>query len=490
MAEELDVLILGAGITGINAAYRVRTELPGSTFAVLEARDIVGGTWSFWKYPGFRSDSNMTNFGFAWHPWPHDKKIMEGAPIAAYIEDAVKAHHIDKHIRFRHKATSSNWDSDEARWTLDVETPQGSKTFKAKFLMMCCGYYSYDKALETHIPGIDNFNGRVIHPQWWPEDLDYAGKRVILIGSGATTMTLFPNMAKTAGFTTILQRSPSYVFALSPESSVDKKAKQFLPLFLANWFILFKDLLLETFFIQFVLNFPNVTKKFIRSEAISRLPKDFPVDVHFKPSYNPFQQRLNLSPNGDVFKALHRPNTEIVTDHIDTVTEDGILTKSGRHLPADIIVTATGLHVQLFGGTNVTVDGTPVKVGEKYVWRGCMLDGVPNAAAIMGYVTQTWTPGADAVTRLTIRVIKQMQKSNALSATPVLSDEEKQNSPKLPCVGATSNYFVRAHSRLPVVTNKGPWYGRTNLIVDKLALWFGSVTTGMDYRLAAKSKDI
>ncbi|KAK1462436.1 monooxygenase [Colletotrichum cuscutae] len=490
MAEELDILILGAGISGVNAAYRVRTELPDSTFAVLEARDVVGGTWSYWKYPGFRSDSNMTNFGFGWHPWPHDKKIIEGAPIAAYIEDAVKTHHIDKHIRFQHKVLSSDWDSDEARWTLECNTPQGTKKIKAKFLFICSGYYSYEKALETHIPGIESFEGKTIHPQWWPEDLDYAGKRVIIIGSGATTMTLFPNIAKTAGFTTILQRSPSYVFALGAESPVDKAAKRFLPLFLANWFILLKDLLLETVFIQVVLGFPNLAKQFLRLDAKRRLPKDYPVDIHFKLKYNPFEQRLNMCPDGDVFKTLHQSNTEIVTDHIETVTKDGILTKSGRHLPADIIVTATGLHVQLFGGTDVTVDGAPVKVGEKYSWRGCMLDGVPNAAAIIGYVTQSWTPGADTVTRLCIRVIKQMQKTGAVAATPVLSDEEKKNSPRLPCVDATSNYSTRAHGRMPVVTNQGPWYGRKNLIVDKLALWFGSVTVGMDYRLATKSKDI
>ncbi|KAL0935683.1 flavin-binding monooxygenase [Colletotrichum truncatum] len=490
MAEELDVLILGAGISGINAAYRVRTELPQSSFAVLEARDIIGGTWSYWKYPGFRSDSNMTNFGFGWHPWPHNKKIIEGAPIAAYIEDAVKTHGIDKHIRFRHKVVSSSWDTDEARWTVTCDTPTGEKKLKAKFLFMCSGYYSYEKALDTQIPGIDKFQGQVIHPQWWPEDLDYTGKRVIIVGSGATSMTLFPNMAKNAGFTTILQRSPSYVFALSPESGLDKMLKLLLPLFLANWIILLKDLLLETIFIQIVLNFPDIAKRFLRAEAKRQLPKDYPVDVHFNPVYNPFQQRLNMSPDGDVFKALHQPNTEIVTDHIETVTADGILTKSGRHLPADIIITATGLHVQLFSGTDVTVDGVPVKVGEKYCWRGCMLDGVPNAAAIMGYVTQTWTPGADTVTRLCIRVIKQMQQTGAVSATPILSDEEKKSAPRLPCVDATSNYFKKAHSRMPVVTNRGPWYGRTNLIVDKLALWFGSVTVGMDYRLASKSKDI
>ncbi|TQN68518.1 FAD-containing monooxygenase EthA [Colletotrichum shisoi] len=450
MAEELDILILGAGISGVNAAYRVRNELPGCTFAVLEARDMVGGTWSYWKYPGFRSDSNMTNFGFAWHPWPHGTKIIEGAPIAAYIQDAVSTHHIDDHVRLRHKA-------------LDT---------------------------QNQIPGIDNFEGKTIHPQWWPEDLDYAGKRVVIIGSGATTMTLFPNIAKTASFTTILQRSPSYVFALAAESSVDKAAKKILPLFLANWFVLLKDLALETLFIQIVLNFPALAKKFFRADAQRQLPKGYPVDIHFNPKYNPFEQRLNMCPDGDVFKTLHRPNTEIVTDHIETVTEDGILTKSGRHLPADIIVTATGLHVQLFGGADVTVDGVPVKVGDKYSWRGCMLDGVPNAAAIIGYVTQTWTPGADTVTRLFIRVIKETRKTGAVSATPVLTDEEKKSSPRLPCVDATSNYFKRAHGRMPVVTNQGPWYGRKNLIVDKLALWFGSVRVGMDYRMATKPKEL
>ncbi|GJC83350.1 FAD-containing monooxygenase EthA [Colletotrichum liriopes] len=490
MTEALDILIWGAGISGINAAYRVRSELPNSTFAVLEARDVVGGTWSYWKYPGFRSDSNMTNFGFQWHAWPHEKKIMKGEPIATYIKDAAKTHGIDKHIRLRHKILASNWDSDESQWTITADTPAGQKQIKAKFLFLCSGYYSYEKALKAHIPGIHDFHGEVIHPQWWPEDINYTNKRVVIVGSGATTMTLFPSIAQTAGFTTILQRSPSYVFAVPAESSLDKALKRFLPLVLANWMIFLVDLLIETFFIQFLFRFPNAARNYLRSEAQRQLPKDYPVDVHFKPIHNPFQQRLNLSPDGDVFKTLHQPNTEIVTDHIDTVTANGILTKSGRHLPADIIVTATGLYVQFLGGSKMTVDSVPINFGEKYIWRGCMLDGVPNAAAIMGYATQTWTPGADTVTQLFIRVIKHTQWAGAISATPVLSDEEKRNSPRLPFVSATSSYFKKAYDRMPLVTNQGPWYGRTNLIVDKLALWFGSVAVGMDYRLANKSKGI
>lgn len=488
-AEEIDVLILGAGLSGINAGYRVGSELPDRSYAILEARDIIGGTWSFWKYPGFRCDAAMTNFGFAWHPWPHDKKIIEGEPIVEYIQDAVKTHGIDKHIRFKHRVESSDWDSTESKWIVTVDAEGQRKVFKAGWLLMCTGYYAYDKALETHIPGIDSFRGTVAHPQWWPEDLDWAGKKVVIIGSGATTWTLFPTMAKTAAHTTVLQRSPSYVFALPTESRLDQWLKVLLPLWLAHWIASFKDLVIETLFVTYLLTFPGSSRKFLTNEAKKQLPEDYPVDVHFNPSYNPFEQRLCMAPDGDVFKTLHQANAEIVTDHIDKVTADGIHTTSGRFLPADIIVTATGLHVQLFGTSDVSVDGKPVNPGEHYIWRGCMLDGIPNAAAIIGYVAATWTPGADAVSRIAIKVMKQSHDKGALSATPVLAEKEREGNPRDMAIDAKSNYFLRAKDRMPISMGKGPWYGRKNVVVDRKALYLEDLSVGLDFHVPEKTKD-
>ncbi|KAL2756684.1 hypothetical protein ACRALDRAFT_1062383 [Sodiomyces alcalophilus JCM 7366] len=496
--EHLDVLILGAGLSGINAAYRVKQELPGSSFAVLDRRDVIGGTWSFWRYPGFRCDASMTTFGFSWHPWTHDRLIIEAPAIVDYMQDAVRAQGIDRHIRLHHRVRSANWDSDEARWVLEVDVgPEERrdhdgdatdaqprpvrKIFKAPFLFMCTGYYSYERALEANIPGINDFSGVVAHPQWWPEDLDHAGKRVIIIGSGATSITLFPSMARTASHTTMLQRSPSFVFCPPAESPMDQFLRRFLPVWLVHWMASVRDLIVETLFVSFLLTFPRAGRRYLTAETRKRLPPGYPVDVHFNPKYDPFRQRLCMSPDGDFFEALRKPNAEVVTDHIDTVLPDGIRTRSGRFLPADIIVTATGLHVELFGTIDLSVDGKPVRAGETYCWRGCMLEGVPNAVAIIGYVAGSWTPGADAMARLAIKVIKRARAVGAAYFAPVLSAEEKANAPRYPVIDMKSGYFVRAYDRLPLVTREGPWYGRENIVTDLRALFFGSLTDGMKY---------
>ncbi|KAM0329448.1 hypothetical protein ACHAQA_004757 [Verticillium albo-atrum] len=487
--EELDVLVLGAGLSGLNAAYRVRSELPNATMAVLEGRDVLGGTWSFWKYPGFRCDAVMTNFGFAWHPWPHDRKIIEGEHIIEYIEDAVRTQGLDKHIRFSHRILSADWDSETARWTVEVEHAGKKKIFRSPFMLLCTGYYSYERALNPTIPGLDDFQGQIAHPQWWPEDLDYAGKNVVIIGSGATTWTLFPTMAQTAASVTVLQRSPSYVFAIPSVSPFDKFLHSFLPLWLAHRIAAAKDLLIEILFVGFLLTFPGVSRNFLAKEAKRQLPADYPVDVHFNPTYKPWEQRLCITPDGDVFRALHQPNTEIVTDHIDAVVSDGIRTRAGRHLPADIVVTATGLHVELLGGMALRVDGADVALGDCYTWRGCMLEGVPNAAAIMGYVAGTWTPGADAVTSIALRVYKHMRSVGAERAIPVVDPVERKGAPRLPVLDMKSTYFAAAKGKLPISMERGPWYGRKNIVRDKKALWFGDVTAGLRYD-GAKAKDV
>lgn len=506
--EHLDVLILGAGLSGINAAYRVRQELPGSSFAVLDRRNVIGGTWSFWRYPGFRCDASMTTFGFFWHPWTHKRLIIEAPAIVDYMQDAVRTQGLDRHIRLRHRVRAANWDSAEARWVLEVDVepqPEGDgngdgdgdgdthrqpvrKIFKASYLFMCTGYYSYERALEADIPGINDFTGVVAHPQWWPEDLDHTGKRVIIIGSGATAITLFPSMARDTAHITMLQRSPSFIFCPPAENRTDQFLRRFLPLWFVHWMASVRDLVIETVFVSWLLAFPRAGRRFLTAEARKKLPPGYPVDVHFNPKYDPFRQRLCMSPDGDFFEALHKPNAEVVTDHIDTVLPDGIRTRSGRFLPADIIVTATGLHVELFGTVDLSVDGKPVRPGETYCWRGCMLEGVPNAVAVIGYVAGSWTPGADAMARLAIKVIKRARAVGAAYFAPALSAEEKANAPRHSVIDMKSGYFIRAYDRLPLAMRKGPWYGRENIVTDLKALFFGSLTDGMKYIMPGRAK--
>ncbi|KAI5467465.1 hypothetical protein BGZ63DRAFT_345852 [Mariannaea sp. PMI_226] len=473
--EHHDILILGAGLSGINTAHVVRESLPHRSFAILEARPIIGGTWSFFRYPGFRSDSFMTSFGFKWHPWKHKHKMALATEIVDYMEEAVDAAGLREKIRFRHKVVGCEWRTPEQQWRLDVDVDGERQVITANFVFNCLGYYSYDKAFPTVIPGLDTFKGKVVHPQWWPEDLDYSSQKMIVIGSGATAVTIVPSLAEKAGRVTMLQRSPSFVVSRQTSSLIDTCLRVLLPLTWVHWIAWWKDTLHEVFMTQFLLAFPNVGRYFITKFTKEAVPKDLDVNTHFNPSYNPFQQRLCID------------NVELVTDVIETVTEDGILLKSGKKLSADIIVTATGLYFELFGGLTPLVDGQPVDAGSHYTWRGCMLESLPNMAFVMGYVTQSWTPGADIMARTVVRVIKQMEETSSTSVMPVMEDKERQ--PKMLAVAATSNYFVKAADRIPKVTGKGVWYGRTNLAVDMWEWMFGSVTKGMLYGRAHDKKN-
>lgn len=488
VSEHHDVLIVGAGLSGINTAHVLRETLPHRTFAILEARPILGGTWSFFRYPGFRSDSYMTSFGLRWHPWPHRHKMASAAEIVDYLEDAVDTDNLRDKIRFEHKVLEYEWRTEDQLWTLEVEVKGVKKIFTANFVISCAGYYSYERALQTKIPGIENFGGQVIHPQWWPEDVDVSGKKIIVIGSGATAITIVPALAKAAAMVTQLQRSPSFVVSRFTTSRLDDFLRRWLPLAWVHWLVWWKDVALEVFATQWLLAFPGLGRTAINSFTKKALRGKFDADVHFNPSYNPFEQRLCLCPNGDFFKALRQDNCDIVTDVIETVTEDGILLKSGKTLTADIIVTATGLYVELFGGLTPKVDGQAIPPGSRYAWRGCMLDSLPNIAFIMGYVTTSWTPGADIMARIVMRVMKRMETTGATSVMPVIEHDASDKPPKL-AVAATSNYFLRAADRIPKVTNKGVWYGRTNLVVDVWAWLFGSVTKGLLYSGGDGKKD-
>ena len=491
-----DVVIIGAGISGINAAYRLQTRLPNYRFVILEARDCIAGTWSFWKYPGVRSDSAMGVFTFGWAPWPHNTNMADADLIASYIEHAAASEGIDKKILLRHCLKSSSWDSDEQAWTLsvDVSGEDGSKQakeFKTRWVISCAGYYDYENPLPAEIPGIDNFRGEVVHPQFWNDGIAYAGKKIVIIGSGATAVTLLPALAKTAASVTMLQRSPSYVLPLPGKEGILIFLRKWLPERWALMLTWWKNMIQETFFVWLVTTYPNFGRKLVTSRMKTLLPKDF-VDKHFNPRYNVFEQRLCFCPEGDFFDALRQGNCDVVTDTIKTVTETGILTTSGQTLEADMIVTATGLLLKFSSGMPMQVDGVAIDqvVHQRYIWNGAMMEGVPNQGAIIGYTAGTWTPGADARACMLIKVMKHMEKCGATSATPFIDPEERKTFPAKPPLTNSSTYIVQALERLPLVADIGPWRNGKRWISDMYRLLLGNVTDGMIYNKPIKAKDV
>lgn len=487
IAEHHDLLILGAGLSGINAAHVLREQLPHRKVTILEARSVIGGTWNFFKYPGFRSDSGMSTFGLKWHPWRHRHKMASGPEIASYLEDAARKDGIMDRIRFRHEVTQFEWRDEDQFWRLTVDADGTEKVFAANFVFLCTGYYSYDRAQDAVIPGLDSFAGTVAHPQFWPQDLDYTDKKVVIVGSGATAITMLPVMAEKAAQVTMLQRSPSYVVSIPNKSAADGLLRAVLPGGWADWLCWWKGMGFEIAATRFLVNFPNASRWALTWMAKKQLPADIDVDVHFNPRYNPTEQRLCMCPDGDFFKALHQDNCQVVTDVIETVTPGGVLLKSGRKLDADVIVTATGLYFEIMDGKQPIVNGKPIDGGEHYTWRGGMLEDVPNMGYILGYVVQSWTPGADAMTQLLVKVIKRMEDKEATKVVPTLV--RYKGMPRKLAVDASSNYFVRAADRIPKVTGEDPWYGRTHWLRDVWSLWFGSMDDGLVYSAAEGKKD-
>ena len=477
--ESHDILIVGAGLSGINTAHVLRAQMPHRSITILEKRPVLGGTWNLFRYPGFRSDSYMTSFGLGWYPWTKKHKMAPAGEILEYLGEAADKDGITPLIRFRHMVHGFEWRSDEQKWRLDVDADGVRKTFVANFVLGCMGYYADDKALEAEIPGIDRFGGQVVHTQWWPEGLDYTGKRVILIGSGATAVTVLPELVKDASHVTMLQRSPSYVIAQPRQPPFDWLAHLLLPTSWANVISRWFQTVFEMLITEVLLVFPNVGRKLLIKGAKEYLPDKVDANIHFNPRYNPVEQRLGMCPDGDFFKALHRDNCEIVTDTIETVTKEGVQLTSGRKLDADIIITATGLYFQLFDGLKPIVDSKAIDLGSHYIWRGMMLDSMPNAAFIFGYVTSSWTPGANLMAHLAVKLLKHMEKKGATTVVPQI--ERKENMPTKLAVDAKSNYFIKAADRMPKTTGEAPWYGRKNLFWDFWALLFSDMEEGLVY---------
>ncbi|MCJ1459425.1 hypothetical protein MMC28_009803 [Mycoblastus sanguinarius] len=475
----LDVIVVGAGISGINSAYRIQTELPSASYTILEARGGIGGTWDFFRYPGFRSDSDLFTFGFSWRPWAGEKVIADGDSIRTYIRESAALHGIDRKVQYYHKLVSANWSSDQQAWSLLVDVEGEKRQFRARFVLFGTGYYDYDEPLSTTISGIENFKGTVIHPQFWPEDFDHKDKKIVVVGSGSTAVTLLPTLAETASHVTMLQRSPSYILSVPATDSLVHWTGKIFPPWFAHRVGRVKHLMLSSLFVRFCMLYPNAAKRLIKKATNEELPKDVPHNPHFEPDYNPWEQRICFCPDGDFFKAMRAGKASVVTDTITTMTSDGIQLASGQTLEADVIVTATGLKLKVAGGAKLSVDNVPITVGEKFLWKGVMLQDLPNLAYVIGYTNAAWTLGADATALLICRLLKSMRDKGITTAVPRMEHPERMKS--IPALNITSTYIVKGRKELPRTGDKAPWKPRTLYFSDIWAAEYGNITRGLEF---------
>ena len=474
--EHVDVVVVGAGISGISAGWHLQRHCPDRSYAILESRGAIGGTWDLFRYPGIRSDSDMHTLGFAFEPWTEERSIAGGASIKAYVEATAAKHGIDRRIRFGHRVTRADWSTEAARWTIEGEGPDGPFALTCGFLDLCSGYYDYEKGYAPDFPGQERFTGTIVHPQHWPADFDYAGKEVVVIGSGATAMTLVPAMADSAAHVTMLQRSPTYVVSLPARDRIAAALRRVLPARAAYGLTRWKNVVLQMIFYRLARKRPAKTKDRLLGMVRDALGPDYDVATHFTPRYNPWDQRLCLVPDADLFEALKSGRAAVETDTIERFEEDGIRLASGKLLPADVIVTATGLELKLGGGTALSRDGVPLDVAGRLQYKGMMFEGVPNMAATFGYTNASWTLKADLTALYICRLLNAMRKRGVRQATPVNSDPDMAPEPFL---DFTSGYIQRASALLPKQGSKKPWRLNQNYALDILALKFGSVDDAM-----------
>jgi len=470
--EHFDVLIVGAGLSGIGAAWHLQKNCPAKSYAILEGRGASGGTWDLFRYPGVRSDSDMYTLGYRFRPWKDAKAIADGPAILSYIREVASDHDIDRHIRYDHRVVGASWSTPDARWTVEIERGGERVFLSCGFLWMCSGYYRYEAGYLPDFPGIDGFKGRVVHPQHWPQDLDYAGKKVVVIGSGATAVTVVPSMAETAGHVTMLQRSPTYVVARPAQDPFANKMRRRLPLKLAYMATRWKNVLMGMYFYQMCKRKPEKVKSLILGGVRQMLGPDYDVATHFTPKYNPWDQRLCLVPDADLFRAIRKKKASVVTDTIETFTEKGIKLKSGAELEADVVVTATGLVVQPLGGAKLVVDGKPVKPSDTMIYKGMMYSDVPNLAAVFGYTNASWTLKADLVCEYVCRLLNYMDRKGFKQATPHNSDPALTEEP---WVNFSSGYIQRALPHQPKQGSKRPWKLYQNYVLDLITLRHGSL---------------
>jgi len=465
-----DVIVVGAGLSGVAAGHYMQTLCPGFSYVILESRHAIGGTWDLFRYPGVRSDSDMFTLGYSFRPWQSDASFAAGPDIRNYVTDTAREEGMDRHIRFGHRVTAANWNSAQARWTVSAATDQGAPVRMAcRFLFFCSGYYDYEQGHAPDWPGQETFAGRIVHPQHWPQDLDYAGRKVVIIGSGATAVTLLPEMAATAAGVTMVQRSPSYIIALPRRDAIGAAIRRRLPRALSYALVRWKNILLTTGFYQYSRRWPEHARGVMLRAAWRRLP-GFDVARHLSPSYDPWDQRLCIAPDADMFKALRSGKAAIVTDSIERFTPGGLRLGSGEELPADIIVTATGLKLKLLGGARIGIDGKPVDLSKALVYRGMMYSGVPNMAIASGYTNASWTLKCELVARYVCRLLNYM-RSRGLDACVPEADLEARAVTQ-PFLNITSGYVQRCAATLPRQGVRHPWRMYQNYLLDLLSLKF------------------
>lgn len=479
---DYDVVIIGAGISGINMGYRLQERNPELSYCIVDGRHEIGGTWSLFKYPGIRSDSDLYTFGFPWRIWEDKQPIAHGTLILKYLKESAAEAGIDKHIKFNHKVAKMDWSSASSSWNLDIVANGADKIkLRSRFVFLGTGYYNYDEPLQTQIPGLEDFAGPVIHPQFWPTDLDYTGKNVVIIGSGATAVTLLPSMCDKAAHTTMLQRSPTYILALPQKDYLDRALRFLLPGGVARSLIRFKWILSAFLLTTFCTWFPRLARALILKRTARELPKGVAMDPHFTPRYNPWEQRMCLCPGGDFFQCLKTGRASVETGVIARVTPHAIKLTSGRELHPDVIVTATGLKLHIAGGIETSVDGAPVHIPDCYAWKGCMLENVPNLALSIGYVDASWTLGADATAQLVCRMLSRSAREGYSVIMPRLSDEEKAAMKPLPFMRLNSTYVEKGKSLFPKVGSDPQWKPRSHYWKDITNAWWGNIDAGIQW---------
>ncbi len=468
--QEIDVLIVGAGLSGIGAAAHLTMQCPDKEYTILEQRADIGGTWDLFRYPGIRSDSDMHTLGYRFKPWLHDQTIADGQAIWDYVHETANEYNIAQNIHFGHRVLGADWSSKDAMWTVRARREEDGVDvqFRANFLFMCSGYYNYDQGYKPEFPGEESYQGQVIHPQHWPEDLDYAGKQVVVIGSGATAVTIVPVMAKTAAQVTMLQRSPTFMVSRPAIDPFAKFVRKILPEKSAYALTRWRNILMQRLVYWQARKNPDKIGKRILDEARKAMPGYENFDTDFKPRYGPWEQRLCLVPDADMFNAINDGSARIVTDHIQRFTAGGILLKSGRQLPADIIITATGLNLMFLGQTEMTVDGMPVTLSDHVNYKGVMFNDIPNMASVFGYVNASWTLKVDIVADYVCRLLQEMDKKSAQIANPHLDDPDM---PRLPFVeDFSSGYFARSMDTMPKNGDRHPWRVLQNYAAEKKIL--------------------
>jgi cation diffusion facilitator CzcD-associated flavoprotein CzcO len=475
-SEHFDVVIVGAGLSGVGAGYHLQTACPDRSYVILEGRDAIGGTWDLFRYPGIRSDSDMYTLGYAFKPWTEAKAIADGPSILNYVRQTAAENGIDRHIRYGHKVKRAAWSTEDAAWSVEVETGGQIRRFTCGFLFLCGGYYSYDGGYSPEFPGAADFKGRIVHPQAWPADLDYTGKKVVVIGSGATAVTLVPEMAKTAGHVTMLQRSPTYVVSRPAEDAFANWLRKVLPGKLAYQLIRWRNVLFGMYFFNVARKKPAQVKARIVKMVREQLGPDFDVETHFTPTYNPWDQRLCLVPDADMFRELKAGRASVVTDHIDRFTETGIRLTSGQELAADVIVTATGLVLEVWNGIEISVDGRRIEAAQTLSYKGMMYEGVPNLASAFGYTNASWTLKCDLTCEYVCRLLNHMKKTGQRQAMPVNEDPSVTLEPWL---DFTSGYVQRAMAKFPKQGSKPPWRLHQNYAMDLLSLRYAKLEDGV-----------